>query len=62
VGAATADAGENWTEEKVEKLLKDMMANEAMSVKDAAAFVAAKTGWKKSDVYQKAVLLKNGKK
>lgn len=61
VGAAAAGSEESWTEAKVEKLIKDMM-KDGMSVKDASAFVAAKTGWKKSDVYQKALLLKNGKK
>lgn len=61
VGAPSAEADENWTAEKVESLLKKMMDKDGMSVKDAAAFVAAKTGWKKSDVYQKALLLKNAK-
>lgn len=59
VEGPSKDAEENWTEEKIDaelsKFLKDM------SVKDAAALVAAKSGWKKSNVYQRAVLLKNAK-
>jgi 16S rRNA C1402 (ribose-2'-O) methylase RsmI len=61
VGAPLADAADSWTDEKVTALLTDMMEQEGMSVKDAAAFVASRSGFKKSDVYQTALLLKNRK-
>ncbi|MBI3441517.1 MAG: 16S rRNA (cytidine(1402)-2'-O)-methyltransferase [Proteobacteria bacterium] len=48
---------EVWTEAALDNLLTRMISEEKMSVKDAAAFVAAKSGIKKRDVYQRALLL-----
>jgi 16S rRNA (cytidine1402-2'-O)-methyltransferase len=62
VGAPQADQAENWTEKTVDDLLVRMMDEQGMSVKDAAAFVAAKSGIKKRDVYQRALLLSQKKK
>ena len=42
----------------IDKLLLEMMDEQGMSVKDASAFVAAKSGLKKRDVYQRALLLR----
>ncbi len=61
VEAPLDNAIENWTDATVEKLLRKMLEEEEMSVKDAAGFVAAKSGRKKSDVYQQALLLKKKK-
>jgi 16S rRNA (cytidine1402-2'-O)-methyltransferase len=61
VGAPTGQA-EDWTDQSVDKLLLEMMKSQGMSVKDAAAFVAAKSGIKKRDVYQRALLLQQKKK
>lgn len=58
VGAPEEEAAEVDTE----ALLKEAMNGKGMSVKDAAAFVAAKTGLKKRDVYQRALLLAQKKK
>lgn len=62
VGAPVAGHVEHWTDETVDQLLHDMMDQQGMSVKDAAAFVAAKSGLKKRDVYQRALLLSQKKK
>lgn len=59
VGAPKAGDVENWTDEAVDALLFKMLEDEKLSVKDAAGFVAAKSGRRKSDVYQRAVLLRN---
>ncbi|MDE1153191.1 MAG: 16S rRNA (cytidine(1402)-2'-O)-methyltransferase [Micavibrio sp.] len=61
VEAPQKDAVENWDDAAIDKLLGLMMKKEGMSVKDAAGFVAAKSGRKKNDVYQRALLLKNRK-
>ncbi|MCE9508650.1 MAG: 16S rRNA (cytidine(1402)-2'-O)-methyltransferase [Alphaproteobacteria bacterium] len=62
VGAPRADQAESWTEKTLDDLLVRMMDEQGMSVKDAAAFVAAKSGIKKRDVYQRALLLSQKKK
>ncbi len=62
VGAPEEGIEENWTDEKIEALLLKMLEEENLSVKDAAGFVAAKTGRKKSDIYQKALMLQNKNK
>ena len=62
VGAPVAGQEEDWSEQAIDKLLLEMMDEQEMSVKDAAAFVAAKSGMKKRDVYQRALLLKQKKK
>ena len=56
-----ATDGDIWTAEATDALLLKMMDEEGMGVKDAAGFVAAKSGQRKSDLYQRALLLK-GKK
>lgn len=57
VGAGDA-AVEVWSEADIDALLQKMITVEGMGVKDAAAFVATKAGLRKSDVYQRALLLK----
>lgn len=59
-GPGAAD-GDIWTVDATDALLLKMMDDEGMGVKDAAGFVAAKSGQRKSDLYQRALLLK-GKK
>jgi 16S rRNA (cytidine1402-2'-O)-methyltransferase len=61
VGAAGDHQAETWTEKALDDLLLRMMEEKGMSVKDAAAFVAAKSGIKKRDIYQRALLLSQGK-
>jgi len=61
VGAPVDGQTEDWTEQVIDKLLLEMMEEQGMSVKDAAAFVAAKSGLKKRDVYQRAILLNQKK-
>jgi 16S rRNA (cytidine1402-2'-O)-methyltransferase len=61
VGAAGDQQAETWTDKALDDLLAKMM-KEGMSSKDAAAFVAAKSGVKKRDVYQRALLLSQKKK
>lgn len=56
-----ASDGDIWTVEATDALLLKMMDDEGMGVKDAAGFVAAKSGQRKSDLYQRALMLK-GKK
>lgn len=58
IGAPVEGQAEDWSEQAIDKLLLEMMEEQGMSVKDAAAFVAAKSGLKKRDVYQRALLLK----
>ncbi|HYD17862.1 MAG TPA: 16S rRNA (cytidine(1402)-2'-O)-methyltransferase [Patescibacteria group bacterium] len=58
VGAPGADDAAAWTDEKIDALLLKMMDAEGMGVKDAAGFVAAQSGRKKGDLYQRALLLK----
>jgi 16S rRNA (cytidine1402-2'-O)-methyltransferase len=62
VGAPVAGQEEDWSDEAIDKLLLEMMdeqgEGQGMSVKDASAFVAAKSGLKKRDVYQRALMLK----
>lgn len=57
LGAAAEGQGEEWTEQAIDDLLHERLSA-GMSVKDAAAYVAAKSGLKKRDVYQRALLLK----
>ncbi len=61
VGAACADQAEIWTEEETDRLLLEMMEKQGMSVKDASAFVASKSGIKKRDIYQRALLLQQNR-
>jgi 16S rRNA (cytidine1402-2'-O)-methyltransferase len=60
VGGPEAGAAQ-WDDAALDAALARMMEAEGMSVKDAAAFVAAQSGVKKSAVYQRALLLRNRK-
>ena len=60
VGAPAGEA-ETWDDQKIDRLLLEMMNKQDMSVKDAAAYVAAQSGIKKRDVYQRALLLQKKK-
>ena len=62
VGPPAADADEQWTDDAIDRALEQMIDGEGMSVKDASAFVAAKSGLKKSGIYQRALLLRNKKR
>jgi 16S rRNA (cytidine1402-2'-O)-methyltransferase len=61
VGAPIEGQGEEWTDEVIDAHLLKVMTEENMSVKDASAFVAAKSGLKKRDVYQRAIMLRQKK-
>jgi len=61
VGAPVAGQAEDWTDQTVDSLLRELIKEKNMSVKDAAAFVAAKSGLKKRDVYQRALMLNQRK-
>ncbi len=58
VGGPDADNAA-WDDAKLDELIIGLFENEGMSVKDAAAFAAARTGIKKSELYQRALLLRN---
>ena len=58
VGAPREDDAKIWSDDALKDYLRDMIGKKGMSVKDAAAFMAAKSGRKKSEVYQMALLLK----
>lgn len=60
VGGAVEGAEESWSEADIDALLQQLF-DEGHSVKDAAGLAAAKSGRKKSDVYERALALK-GKK
>lgn len=62
VGQGDPGDTDTWTEKAIDDLLLQMMETQKMSVKDASAFVAAKSGIKKRDVYQRALLLSQKKK
>lgn len=61
VGAPGEEA-EAWDDEKLDHLLDEVINAKGMSIKDASAFVAAQSGLKKRDVYQRALLLTQKKK
>ncbi|MBI1216721.1 MAG: 16S rRNA (cytidine(1402)-2'-O)-methyltransferase [Alphaproteobacteria bacterium] len=58
-GGPEAATARDWSGEEVDALLKKAMEEDGMRVKDASAFVATRTGLRKGDVYQRALLLKN---
>jgi 16S rRNA (cytidine1402-2'-O)-methyltransferase len=62
VGPPLEGAVEQWTDDAIDRALAQMIDGEGMSVKDASAFVAAKSGLKKSGIYQRALLLRNRRK
>lgn len=57
VGAPVASV--KATEADIDALLMRAMGDKGLRVRDAAAYVAAETGWRKNDVYQRALLLRN---
>lgn len=57
-----ADTDKVWSAEDIDQLLKQLILKEGMSVKDASALAAMKSGMSKGDVYQRALALKNKKK
>jgi 16S rRNA (cytidine1402-2'-O)-methyltransferase len=60
VGAPDAStAGQAWDDAAIDALLQKVMAEKGLRVKDAAAYVATESGWRKGDVYQRALLLRN---
>jgi 16S rRNA (cytidine1402-2'-O)-methyltransferase len=61
VGAPVAGAEENWTDADIDVLLTDLLLRQGMSVKDASGLAASKSGRKKSDVYERALRLKDKK-
>jgi 16S rRNA (cytidine1402-2'-O)-methyltransferase len=61
VVGAPAEEAAGWTERDTDRALMEMMQKQGMSVRDAAAFVAAKSGLKKRDVYQRALLVRGEK-
>lgn len=60
VGAPDGSGSDGWTDERIDTLLAENLAD-GMSVKDAAATVAMQSGRKKSDVYQRALSIKGQK-
>jgi 16S rRNA (cytidine1402-2'-O)-methyltransferase len=59
VGAPdAASAGVRATGEEIDALLEKAMTEEGLRVRDAAAYVAAQTGWRRNEVYQRALLLR----
>lgn len=60
VGAADDTvAGGDYDEAAVDALIETAMREKGLRVKDAAAYVASETGWRKNDVYQRALIVKN---
>lgn len=59
VGAPVAGAEAKWSDADIDSLLEDLLVNQGMSVKDAAGLAASKSGRKKSDVYERALRLKD---
>ena len=52
-------AGAGYDEAAVDRMIADALTTKGLRVKDAAAYVAAETGLRKNDVYQRALLVKN---
>lgn len=61
VGAPVAGAHENWTDADIDAMLQDMLMVQGLSIKNAAGLAASKSGRKKSDVYERALRLKDKK-
>lgn len=59
VSAPEAQTAQTWTQEAIDALLETAMRQNGMRVKDASAFVAARTGMRKTEVYQRALVVKN---
>ena len=52
-------AGAGYDDAAVDRMIADALTTKGLRVKDAAAYVAAETGLRKNDVYQRALLVKN---
>lgn len=61
VVGAPEESQKSWSDKEIDNLIKQKIEN-GMSVKDASAFVASKSGAKKKDVYERALLLQGKKK
>lgn len=57
VGQA-AEGSDIWDDARVDARLREVMQGQGLRVKDAAAQVAAESGWRKGDVYTRAVAVK----
>ena len=49
-----------WDEARIDARLQEVMQSQGLRVKDAAATVAVESGWRKSDVYTRALAVKDG--
>ncbi|MBW7910874.1 MAG: 16S rRNA (cytidine(1402)-2'-O)-methyltransferase [Alphaproteobacteria bacterium] len=49
-----------WDAARIDARLAEVMHGQGLRVKDAAALVAAESGWRKNDVYARALLVKDG--
>lgn len=58
VEAPQEDSQSAWTDDRIDDVLRQAMTTEGLSLKDAAALVAAKSGRRRNDVYQRALGLK----
>ena len=52
-------AGDGYDDAAIDRMIADALTAKGLRVKDAAAYVAAETGLRKNDVYQRALLVKN---
>lgn len=48
-----------WDAARIDARLRDLMQGQGLRVKDAAASVAAESGWRKGDVYARALVVKD---
>jgi len=53
------DAAAAWDETRVDARLAEVMQHQGLRVKEAAALVAAESGWRKNDVYARALAVKD---
>lgn len=52
-------AGDGYDDAAIDRMIAAALTDKGLRVKDAAAYVAAETGLRKNDVYQRALLVKN---
>lgn len=53
------DEAETWDEARIDARLQELMQSQGLRVKDAAATVAVESGWRKGDVYTRALTVKD---
>lgn len=58
---APEEGAEAWTEEALDQAILEKI-NDGMSVKDAAAYISAQSGFRKRDVYQRALVVSQKKR